>query len=231
MRERVKMSNIAKAIVAVTSEVNSLAKGVKNQHGGYNYVPIDNYYAEVGKVAAKHGLTWVLKVVSFEHLPNLGKSGAINFTYNVDIFHSSGDEKLNFTSLNILHPIQGAQSAGSAMSYADKIFMRQLFKVETGEQDADATNPNDLNGKPEAPKAEAPKPALSKEDEATLVAWIDKTIKTFLPDAKSDDDLKKYWADNKNGSIKRVKDFSEEAYNGLLSAFTARRNELKGESA
>jgi len=212
------MSNITKAIVAVTGEVNSLAKGVKNQHGGYNYVPIDNYYAEVGKVAAKHGLTWVLKV----------KSGAINFTYNVDIFHSSGDEKLNFTSLNILHPIQGAQSAGSAMSYADKIFMRQLFKVETGEQDADATNPNDLNGKPEAPKAEAPKPALSKEDEETLVAWIDTTIKTFLPDVRTDDELKGFWSDNKNGAIKRVRDFSEEAYNGLLSAFTARRNELKG---
>jgi len=182
----------------------------------------------VGKVAAKHGLTWVLKVVNFEHLPNLGKSGAINFTYNVDIFHSSGDEKLNFTSLNILHPIQGAQSAGSAMSYADKIFMRQLFKVETGEQDADATNPNDLNGKPEAPKAEAPKPALSKEDEETLVAWIDTTIKTFLPDVRTDDELKGFWSDNKNGAIKRVRDFSEEAYNGLLSAFTARRNELKG---
>ena len=222
------MSNIAKAIVAVTSEVNSLAKGVKNQHGGYNYVPIDNYYAEVGKVAAKHGLTWVLKVVSFEHLPNLGKSGAINFTYNVDIFHSSGDEKPNFTSLNILHPIQGAQSAGSAMSYADKIFMRQLFKVETGEQDADATNPNDLNGKPEAPKTEAPKPTLSKEDEETLVAWIDTTLKKFLPDARTDDELKGFWSDNKNGAIKRVRDFSEEAYNGLLSAFTARRNELKG---
>ena len=222
------MSNITKAIVAVTSEVNSLAKGVKNQHGGYNYVPIDNYYAEVGKVAAKHGLTWVLKVVSFEHLPNLGKSGSLNFTYSVDLLHSSGDEKANFTSLNITHPIQGAQSAGSAMSYADKIFMRQLFKVETGEQDADATNPNDLNGKPEAPKAEAPKPALSKEDEATLVAWIDTTIKKFLPDARTDDELKGFWSDNKNGAIKRVRDFSEEAYNGLLSAFTARRNELKG---
>ena len=222
------MSNIAKAIVAVTSEVSSLAKGVKNQHGGYNYVPIDNYYTEVGKVAAKHGLTWVLKVVSFEHLPNLGKSGSLNFTYSVDLLHSSGDEKLNFTSLNITHPIQGAQSAGSAMSYADKIFMRQLFKVETGEQDADATNPNDLNGKPETPKAEAPKPALSKEDEATLVAWIDTTIKTFLPDARTDDELKDFWSANKNGAIKRVRDFSEEAYNGLLSAFTARRNELKG---
>jgi hypothetical protein len=223
------MSNIAKAIVAVTSEIKSLAKGEKNQHGGYNYVPIDNYYAEVGKVAAKHGLTWVLRVTDCKHLPDLGKNGALNFSYAVDLLHSDGTEKNDFTSLNILHPIQGAQSAGSAMSYADKVFMRQLFKIETGEMDADATNPNELNGKPE--KVEAPKPALSKEDEATLVAWIDKTIKTFLPDARSDDELKKYWADNKNGSIKRVRDFSEEAYNGLLSAFTARRNELKGESA
>jgi hypothetical protein len=217
--------------VAVTSEVNSLAKGVKNQHGGYNYVPIDNYYAEVGKVAAKHGLTWVLKVVGFEHLPNLGKSGAVNFTYTVDLLHSSGDEKNSFSALNILHPIQGAQSAGSAMSYADKVFMRQLFKIETGEQDADATDTNALNGKPEAPKVEAPKPALSKEEEATLVAWIENAITKFLPDAKSDSDLTKYWADNRNGPIKRVQNFSEEAYNNLLAAFTARRKELKGESA
>jgi hypothetical protein len=218
------MSNIAKAIVAVTSEIKSLAKGEKNQHGGYNYVPIDNYYAEVGKVAAKHGLTWVLKVVGFEHLPNLGKSGAVNFTYAVDLLHSDGDEKKDFTSLNILHPIQGAQSSGSAMSYADKVFMRQLFKIETGEMDADATNPNEVSGKPE--KAEAPKPALSKEDEAALVAWIENAITKFLPDAKSDSDLTKYWADNRNGPIKRVQNFSEEAYNNLLAAFTARRKEL-----
>jgi len=227
------MSNIAKAILAVTSEVNSLAKGVKNQHGGYNYVPIDNYYAEVGKVAAKHGLTWVLRVTDCKHLSDLGKNGALNFSYAVDLLHSDGDEKKDFTSLNILHPIQGAQSAGSAMSYADKVFMRQLFKIETGEMDADATNPNELNGKPE--KVEAPKPALSKEEEATLVAWIENAITKFLPDAKSDSDLTKYWADNRNGPIKRVQNFSEEAYNNLLAAFTARRKELskkpEGESA
>jgi hypothetical protein len=227
------MSNIAKAIIAVTSEIKSLAKGEKNQHGGYNYVPIDNYYAEVGKLAAKHELTWVLRVVSFEHLPNLGKNGSVNYTYSVDLYGSDGTSEKNFTSLNVFHPIQGAQSSGSAMSYADKVFMRQLFKIETGEQDADATNPNEVSGKPE--KVEAPKPALSKEDEAALVAWIESTIKTFLPDAKSDSDLTKYWADNRNGPIKRVQNFSEEAYNNLLAAFTARRKELskkpEGESA
>jgi hypothetical protein len=110
------------------------------------------------------------------------------------------------------------------MSYADKVFMRQLFKIETGEMDADATNPNELNGTPE--RVEAPKPALSKEDEATLVAWIENAITKFLPDAKSDSDLTKYWADNRNGPIKRVQNFSEEAYNNLLAAFTARRKEL-----
>jgi len=58
--------------------------------------------------------------------------------YDFDLFHESGEIWENYDRINIWHPIQGAQTAGSARSYAEKLFMRTLFKVRTGEADADS---------------------------------------------------------------------------------------------
>lgn len=219
------MKAILKAITDVTAEIPNLAKAEKNQHGGYNFVPIDKYYEVVGKAAAKHGLSWSLSEHEWEHLPNVGKSGAMRFTYVARLMHSSGEEKENFSRLTIIHPIQGAQTAGSAMSYADKVFTRQLFKVQTGEQDADSTNPNEFEDtKPATQKA---KPEAKQEPGPNLTEWVQKIVSTFIPDAKTEAQLTKFWAENKS-VINKVKDESEEAYNLLVEVFKNRRAELKG---
>lgn len=247
------MKAILKAITDVTAEIPNLAKAEKNQHGGYNFVPIDKYYEVVGKAAAKHGLSWSLSEHEWEHLPNVGKSGAMRFTYVTRLMHSSGEQQDNFSRLTIIHPIQGAQTAGSAMSYADKVFTRQLFKVQTGEQDADSTNPNDFEDTKPAPQKH--KPEAKQEPEAAEIArkmagnlaseeqiteLVSKSggpigetqvsavvygiLKHFVT---SEDQLPELWAENKE-SFNKVKAHKPSEYDAIVEMFKNRRAELKG---
>ena len=132
-----------KAIIETRTKVGNLGKAAFNPHGRYKYVSIDTYYEKVAAAAAANGLAWVANETKFDLLPDVGKTGIIRATYAVTLMHSSGDYLPNFSTITIVHPIQGAQTVGSAMSYLDKVFMRQLFSVATGEAgaDADETNP------------------------------------------------------------------------------------------
>jgi hypothetical protein len=136
--------NIASAMVRIAQAIPQIGKADRNQFARYNYVSIDKYYEAVAKIAAANGILWQPREVAHEIIPNVGKDGSVKTTYAFDLYHESGDLIEEFSKFTILHAIQGAQTAGSAASYADKLFMRTAFKVITGEEDADATNPEDL---------------------------------------------------------------------------------------
>lgn len=66
----------------------------------------------------------------------------------------------------MVHPIQGAQTAGSALAYGEKMLTRFLFKIVTGEKDADASDNSKVvslkTADPTpAPKVPAAKPVLT----------------------------------------------------------------------
>lgn len=130
-----------KAWLTTIAELPALKKIEENKHGGYNYVSIDDYYEHCAKAAAKNGIGWVISERESKFIPDLGKHGAICFRYDVVIWF--GDVVWpNAASFSVWHPPQGAQTAGAAASYADKLFMRTFFKVQTGEGDADKSDPN-----------------------------------------------------------------------------------------
>lgn len=153
-------------ILKTIEQVPNLRKGDRNPHGGYNYVSIDDYYEQVAKIAASNGITWKAREVSSEII-TLGEKAdkrgvmspvfALKTKYEFDVLVRAERETTKegelvraaytsahegFFSCTILHPLQGAQTAGSSLSYADKLFMRTVFKVVTGEGDADASDNN-----------------------------------------------------------------------------------------
>ena len=132
-------------IVAVSNEIPSLDKSDTNPHARYKYVPIDGFYKEVATIAKKHGLLWNVKEVGCEVVGNSStKSGPVpvfRYRYEFDIYDKDGNYAPCFASISILHPLQGPQTSGSAMSYAEKLMMRSVFKVVTGERDADEVDP------------------------------------------------------------------------------------------
>ena len=219
-----------KSIVSVRDQVGQLGKSALNPHGRYKYVSIDAYYEQVGSVAAKHGLSWVAREVDFKLLPDVGKTGIIQVTYSIMLMHLSGDVVPDFTRITIVHPLQGAQTVGSAMSYLEKVFMRQLFAIATGEKDSDAdeTDPSSLLGgsTPAKPREPERRPEPKQEQPQMSVADLEKMFMSFLPMAQNEEELKAFWSDN-YPARNTLTNNDEDAYNRVLAAFSARKAQIK----
>lgn len=169
---------IAAAMIRIAQAVPQLGKADRNQFAKYNYVSIDKYYDTIGRLAAANGIGWQAIEVENKLLPDVGKDGALRITYAFDLYHEGGDHIQAFAAFTIIHPIQGAQTAGSALSYAEKLFMRSAFKVVTGESDADASDPDDLKIRP---KADLVAPAGDKNVKAVTDAFPDAQVTDVRP--------------------------------------------------
>lgn len=90
--------------------------------------------------------------------------------------------------------------------------------------------PIEIEGKPPKKKAAKKKKEESeenKEDSETKVAnGVVTTYETFLQTAKDMDELKGWWMDNRV-SLKELEGDLPETYKAVLTAFTARKNQLK----
>lgn len=132
-------------IIRVSQSIGSLDKSERNPHAKYNYVPIDDFYKEVARKANAIGLSWAVREVDCVTAGSTptrnGNQPVFRFYYEFDMFDNEGNSVPSFSKLSILHPLQGPQTSGSAMSYAEKLMMRTTFKVVTGEKDADAVDP------------------------------------------------------------------------------------------
>jgi len=209
-----------KAIVTTREQVGSLGKSAMNPHGRYKYVSIDTYYEKVATAAAKNGLSWVASEVSFEVMADVGKTGIIKATYDMALMHEKGDYIPSFSRLTIIHPIQGAQTVGSAMSYLDKVFMRQLFSVATGEKDSDAdeTNPADIMGiGTDTPKKDAAPKVNTEQAEAIFME--------FVPTCETEEQLREFWSENVQAR-NVLKEHNSDALKRVTAAFTKRKVEL-----
>ena len=232
-------ANIVKAVIKTRQDVGTLGKGTLNPHGNYKYVSIDRYYETVADAASKNGLMWVIREDTITLNASMGKTGVLEARYMIDMYHESGEMIEAFSAISILHPIQGAQTIGSAMSYVDKVFMRQTFAVATGEKDidADATNPGAFDLDPPKP---APKPApkaAAKTDEKPIELpgeegnWdmVEQIFVQFIPTAKTYDELKEFWnADTNTNALNHLKTGSPDQYARVVEAFKSRAKELKG---
>lgn len=234
------MAVVYKAINDAASAMPSLRKGDKNAHGGYNYVSIDDYFEQAGSVVHTHGLSWSIREVSSETVQVGEKmvggratpTWGLKVKYEVDLYHVSGVMLDTIFSTTILHPLQGAQTAGSAMSYAAKLFLRNTFGIVTGEQDADASDTNafDMGGENPAPKAAAPARTAAprgKETQAAEAEPLDQknavsVAKVFLAACTDRQSLTDYWSRNDE----LFKSLDKPQYDELVEAFRQRRSEF-----
>lgn len=172
------MDAIATALLAASTEMPTLAKAARNQHSDYSYVPIDDFYRVVPQIARKYGLTWRIRETAWSHA-EIGKHGAIAFTYHFDVIHVSGTILVDYASFTIVHPVQGAQTSGSAASYAEKLFMRTTFKLVTGEPDADSTDSGAFTSNWTPPITGSPGPELTLVDEPSDDPMVELTAEEY----------------------------------------------------
>jgi hypothetical protein len=132
----------AKAIRDASEEIGVLIRHDRNNFAKYNFVGIDQFYELVATTARKHGINWNFDEDSRPESANGGESVLV--TYRVHMWWTDETVIENypaFRTITVLHPLNGPQTFMSMESYAQKIFMRGLFKVSTGEPDADSVDP------------------------------------------------------------------------------------------
>ena len=127
-------SNINSAISAAMGEIQKLGKDDKNPHGNYSFASIDAFLDMCRPICAAHGLHPLVNTVASETFEAGNNKLWAKFTYQISLAHTSG-ENIEPVGMDVMLPLTGAQTSGSAQSYAVKQFLRGLFLISTGDKD------------------------------------------------------------------------------------------------
>jgi len=134
MSDTPQRAKVNAAIAKAMGEIAGVAKADKNSHGGYNFASIDGFLGGCRGPCANHGLHPQINTVSYAPFAGNNNKQWATYEYEIHMAHESGEETApvkTFVSL----PITGAQTSGSAQSYALKQYLRGLFLIQTGERD------------------------------------------------------------------------------------------------
>ena len=137
------------AIAKAMSEVTRLAKSEKNTEQKYSFASVDDFLSMAGPICAKNGIIIDMDESGCEPFERQGKYGPsywVKVTFEITVWHVSG-ESLPKRKRTVEVIRTGAQSFGSAQSYALKQFLRALLMIPTGDPDVADTTP-EATGRP-----------------------------------------------------------------------------------
>jgi hypothetical protein len=154
--------NVYACIAAVSAEIaqTGISKSRKNAQQGYSFRGIDEVFNALAPLLAKHKLVILPRILTRECVERVSKSGAMQFFVVVEAefdYVSAHDG-----SKHIVRTIGEAQdmadkATNKAMSAAYKYAAFQTFCIPTeGDNDADATTPEETVGTAKKPVALGP---------------------------------------------------------------------------
>jgi hypothetical protein len=130
-------STIYSAIPKAMAQIKRLAKDARNADQKYDFASVDDFLAMTGPIMAEHGLFITMdeeRVEAFERQGKYGPSHWLSITFLITVWHESGEHMAPARrTVEVIRT--GAQSFGSAQSYALKQFQRALFCIPTGDKD------------------------------------------------------------------------------------------------
>jgi ERF superfamily len=126
---------IAKRITGVTRKIRRLIDDAVNKHAGYGYASIDKFYEDVGPIMADEGLFLILDEQA-AHTQLRGSTNWLELEFNVYVCSETGH---SYGPVKRSQQVRADNSTayGSCASYLEKYFLRQLFKIPTGEKGED----------------------------------------------------------------------------------------------
>lgn len=188
--------SVAAGVVAVSRNVNKLHRDARNNFADYNYVSIDSFYEALGPLMAEAGVFTIV-----DEVKAIVDKGVLACEYEIFLVSEVGD-MYGPIKTNVTVKAQGPQAYASAKSYAEKYFLRQIFKVPTGEK-IDA----DMHDKDTLPNVE---PQIKKMPRDASAAKRDELI-NGLASCQTAQDLKDWEASNNNGIKRKLWDDDAEA--------------------
>lgn len=207
---------IAEAVIKVMAALGTLAKANENKFDKYNFASIDDFIEFVRPHMIEAGLFILLDEADAPKLVDVAKKDGkpmamwwAPFEYYIVTADGSSAGPFRKT---VMVQASGAQSSGSAQSYAEKQIMRSLFKIPTREGDD-----------PDKEKVEI---SARKGENETDLQRVAGRIRRKLLTAASVDDLGLAWADN-SIDIDHIKRVSDTAYNFLKQEYDRRKAELE----
>lgn len=173
---------LAGALCAVSRDVKQLGKSERNDFAKYNFVSVDRFYEAIGGLMAGHGVHAIPDCVESEVIAN-AKTGKplLRERWAFTLIHESG-ECAGPYHRTVTVPAEGAQAHGSSESYAQKQFLRGVFRVPTGDKD-DA----DYSDKAEHGVSKRKSAAQAKRD------GDNETVKSMIEACKTVEELDERW--------------------------------------
>lgn len=139
-------ASIVKAICRIMATVQSVSKSQRNQHGGYMFASTDDIYAAITHKMGEAGLLMITCEDSCE-IVRVEKDGKTSQWARVTFSFVLATEQGTWSSpgarRTLYVQVTGAQTFQAAQSYAEKAFLRSLFKIPTGDQDLDSLPQSD----------------------------------------------------------------------------------------
>lgn len=164
-------SNVNTAIAVAMGNVTKLAKEQRNAHGNYNFASIDDFLELCRPMMAAEGLYVNISGTGAETFLAGSNKLWCKFSYIIQTCHKSG-ESTEEAGMDIMLPLTGAQTSGSAQSYALKQYLRGLLMISTGEaDDPDFHKPAPKDGV-DALQAPAVQPSVSDKTAEQMEAEI-----------------------------------------------------------
>lgn len=154
--------SIVMAIANVQANMKSVAKDGRNGHGGYDFSSTDAIYASLSVKMGQAELTMItledepeMKIVeTTDKQGNIRKQQWCKFGFQFILATPEGTWTDDRCKRSLFIQILGAQTFMAAQSYAEKSFLRSLFKIPTGDLDLDAL-PQDEAATPRISSAKA----------------------------------------------------------------------------
>lgn len=134
--------SIVTAICKVQGLIGAVKKDQPNHHGGYQFASTDAIYAELTHKLANAGLMILCleaqepEIVRIEKEGKTSQWGKFHFVFVLATAEATWSDPRSRRSLYI--QITGPQTFMAAQSYAEKTYLRSLFKLPTGDVDLDA---------------------------------------------------------------------------------------------
>jgi hypothetical protein len=135
------LSKVDEAVAKVTQGVKRLAKGDRNQHGGYSFAGIDEFLEMTGKLCGDAGLNVIMDEEEFEVIDEFfstSKGKVAGLRMKFAIWLKCEGEKDGPYHRSIMVPANmGSQAFGAGQSYVLKQFLRATFQIPTGDKGED----------------------------------------------------------------------------------------------
>ena len=142
---------IVKAICAVQTGLSAVKKSAYNKHGGYHFASTDDIYASITHTMGKVGLALIslednCEIKRFEQ-DAIDKAGnaykrTVQWAHLEFSFVLAAEDGSTWTDKRLKRTlyiqVTGPQTFQAAQSYAEKAFLRSLFKIPTGDMDLDS---------------------------------------------------------------------------------------------